>query len=340
MDRYPDVPEALVPIARTEDVEESPPEPAAVKRAQTLVGELFLWVSTKTRPDVAYAVSWIGSRASKCPKKVCQVGRQTLGYLKATVGHGLLYQKCQEADRGPDGNLALCRDANTLEVHSDVSFGGERSHQGLLAVWAGGLIQWESKRQSFATLSSSESEVTSYVDAMSLGDSVAVLVDLFEEGRLTEKGTRVLYSDSQAGIQVILNPSGPCSSRHLRLRSRALHEAVQQEVWKVKHMAGVELAADFLTSQLVLELLGQDSGGLLGSTTCLSLETLKKIGICREWALKGLTVAVELEKWKPTTEEHHRIRKLGICAVATGVCTKMEVSPLLSQKKVKNAEGT
>ena len=25
------------------------------------------------------------------------------------------------------------------------------------------------------------------------------------------------------------------------------------------------------------------------------LEILKKIGICREWALKGLTVAVELE---------------------------------------------
>lgn len=74
--------------------------------------------------------------------------RQTLGYLKATVGHGLLYQKCQEADRGPDGNLAFCRDANTLEVHSDASFGpgGERSHQGLLAVWAGGLIQWESIR--------------------------------------------------------------------------------------------------------------------------------------------------------------------------------------------------
>ena len=68
------------------------------------------------------------------------------------------------------------------------------------------------------------------------------------------------------------------------------------------------------------------------------LEILKKIGICREWALKGLTVAVELEKWQPVTESQHRIRRLGICAVATGSCTKMEVSPLLLEKK-KNAEG-
>ena len=241
------------------------------------------------------------------------------------MGHGLLYQKCQEADRGPNGNLAFCRDANTLEVHSDASFGpgGERSHQGLLAVWAGGLIQWESKRQSFATLSSSESEVTSYVDAMSLGDSVAVLVDLFEEGRLTEKGTRVLYGDSQSGIQVVLNPNGPWRSRHLRLRSRALHEAVQQEVWKVKHMAGVELAADFLTKPITVGATWprfRRFAGLYDMAEPEDLETLKKIGICREWALKGLTVAVELERWKPTTEEHHRIRRLGICAVAAGVC--------------------
>ncbi|CAL1162674.1 unnamed protein product [Cladocopium goreaui] len=204
LDRYPDVPEALVPIARTEDVEESPPEPADVKRAQTLVGEL-LWVSTKTRPDVAYAVSWMGSRASKCPKRVCQLGRQTLGYLKATVGHGLLYQKCQEADRGPNGNLAFCRDANTLEVHSDASFGpgGERS----------------------------------YLTQMDRGDR-----DI-------------------SGCAL-----GRCTKRYNRFAG--LYDMAEPE----------------------------------------DLETLKKIGICREWALKGLTVAVELERWKPTTEEHHRIR--------------------------------
>ena len=68
LERYPDVKESLVPIGRVEDGEESPPDPSDIRRiAQTLVGEL-LWLSTKTRPDVAYAVSWLGSRASKCPR--------------------------------------------------------------------------------------------------------------------------------------------------------------------------------------------------------------------------------------------------------------------------------
>ena len=155
----------------------------------------------------------------------------------------------------------------------------------------------------------------------------------------------MLYGDSQSGIQVVLNPNGPWRSRHLRLRSRALHEAVQQEVWKVKHMAGVELAADFLTKPITVGATWprfRRFAGLYDMAEPEDLETLKKIGICREWALKGLTVAVELERWKPTTEEHHRIRRLGnLCSSSWCVpcCTKMEVSPLLSQKKVKNAEG-
>ena len=87
LERYPNLRECSVPLARAEDCEEGP-DAAAVKQAQTLVGEL-LWVSTKTRPDIAFAVSWMGSRATKNPKKVCQMGMQTLGYLKGTVGHGL-----------------------------------------------------------------------------------------------------------------------------------------------------------------------------------------------------------------------------------------------------------
>ena len=140
---------------------------------------------------------------------------------------------------------------------------------------------------------------------------------------MTEKGVRVLYGHSQSGIQLVLNPNGPWKSRHLRLRSRALHEAVQQEVWKLKHMAGVELAADFLTKPITVGTTCSRFRMFAGRCDMAEpedLEILKKIGICRELALKGLTVAVELEKWRPVAESQHRIRKLGICAVATGIC--------------------
>ena len=201
----------------------------------------------------------------------------------------MLYKKCQEAGRGPDGKLA----SNTLEVHSDASFGpgGERSHQGLLAVWAGGLIQWESKRQSFATLSSSEAEVTSYVDAMCLGDSVAVLVDIFEERRL---------SPSVVWRFPIRNPGSTQPKRAFEIKAS---------------QAGVESTAR-----------GSATGGMdtVGTTWARfrtfagfydmaepgDLESLKKIAICKDWGLKGLAVAVELEKWNLSVEEQKTVSAL------------------------------
>ena len=201
----------------------------------------------------------------------------------------MLYKKCQEAGRGPDGKLA----SNTLEVHSDASFGpgGERSHQGLLAVWAGGLIQWESKRQSFATLSSSEAEVTSYVDAMCLGDSVAVLVDIFEERRL---------SPSVVWRFPIRNPGSTQPKRAFEIKAS---------------QAGVESTAR-----------GSATGGMdtVGTTWARfrtfagfydmaepgDLESLKKIAIWKDWGLKGLAVAVELEKWNLSVEEQKTVSAL------------------------------
>ena len=80
------------------------------------------------------------------------------------------------------------------------------------------------------------------------------------------------------------------------------------------HMAGVELAADFLTKPITVGTTWsrfRRFAGLCDVAEPEDLEILKKIGICREWALKGLTVAVELEKWQPVAESQHRIRRLG-----------------------------
>jgi len=123
----------------------------------------------------------------------------------------------------------------------------------------------------------------------------------------------VLYGDSQSGIQVVLNPNGPSRSRHLRLGSRALHEAVQQEVWKLKHMAGVELAADFLTKPSTVGTTWarfRTFAGFYDMAEPGDLESLKKIAICKDWGLKGLAVAVELEKWNLSVEEQKTVSAL------------------------------
>ena len=87
--------------------------------------------------------------------------------------------------------------------------------------------------------------------------------------------------------------------------------------------SSVELAADFLTKPITVGTTWSRFrvfAGLCDLNEPEDVETLKKIGICREWALKGLTVAVELEKWKPESETQHQIRRLGLVAVGHAIC--------------------
>ena len=71
-----------------------------------------------------------------------------------------------------------------IHMHSDALFGppGSRGYQGLMAMYSGALIQWESKQQPFGTLSSSEAELMGYTDALTMGESCATIAAILESG--------------------------------------------------------------------------------------------------------------------------------------------------------------
>ena len=219
-----------------------------LKRAQALVGEL-LWLAIRSRPDISYAVSWMSQRLSKVPSLVVKKGMETLEYLAGTRDLGLVYGPCS-ADRGVHGDLPFARDMKHIELFADASFApqGERSQQGILAYYGGCLIQWESSRQPFATLSTAESELVGYCEALVMGQSLESLLDTLEDGAWSaQKGSRVIYGDNQSAQSIIVNPDGPWRTRHLRLRSYVLREQVASKAWLVRHIEGTKLVADFLT---------------------------------------------------------------------------------------------
>ncbi|CAE7362962.1 RE2, partial [Symbiodinium necroappetens] len=59
-----------------------------VREAQAITGAL-LWLSTRTRPDLAYVVSRCGQQATKCPEVSIGMGKQALAYLKSTIDMGI-----------------------------------------------------------------------------------------------------------------------------------------------------------------------------------------------------------------------------------------------------------
>ena len=244
-----------VPFAKQEGEEpEENVDPATVKAAQGIVGEL-LWVSIRTRPDIAYGVSQLSQAVSRRPQWVVEEGIRMLEYLAGTTELCLEYARCPEQDWGMENSLAFPRSMQRMEIHADASFSpnGTKSHHGIMAFVGGGLVQWESTRQPFAVLSSAEAELMGYIEGMVMGDSVAAVLECLDPKWSDGGGHRLLYGDNQAAIAILTNVDGAWRTRHLRLRAYFLRERIKDQVWTLRHLSGSVLVADFLTKAIVVK---------------------------------------------------------------------------------------
>jgi hypothetical protein len=91
-----------------------------------------------------------------------------------------------------------------------------------------------------------------YVDALTMGESLQVILNVLEHNDLVESGQFEIRGDNLSGIQLLLAPDGPWRTRHLRLRSFVLRERLAAREWQVQHIPGSELAADLLMKPVVL----------------------------------------------------------------------------------------
>ena len=67
----------------------TPPDGEAVHQAQQVTGEL-LWLSQRTRPDLAYTASLLASLSRKAPERALRVAERTLAYLQRTKSAALV----------------------------------------------------------------------------------------------------------------------------------------------------------------------------------------------------------------------------------------------------------
>ncbi|OLP99915.1 Ubiquitin-activating enzyme E1 2 [Symbiodinium microadriaticum] len=233
--KMPDRRRDLVPIAKesatfiAED-NEGPQSEEEIRLAQQVAGEL-LWISQRTRPDIAFACSLIGSLATRAPRRAVDIGYKVLAFLQRTKDRRLVYE----------GSIPI------LGAFVDASFAPDsnRSHTGWLIQLAGNTIAWRSSRQACITLSTAEAELEAATEGLvALQGIQAVLQDIGAGVFRME-----MHSDSTSALAIA---KGSCSwrTRHLRLKSAWMGELVDRDVVVFNHCSGDVQPADMLTKPL------------------------------------------------------------------------------------------
>ena len=111
---------------------------------QSVVGSL-LYLSMKTRPDIAYAVGNVARFSSKQSKIHWIAVKRIMRYLNGTLDYGLLHH-CTD-------DIAGFSDADWAGDHDD-----RKSTPGFVFMISGAAISWNSKKHTCVALSTAEAE--------------------------------------------------------------------------------------------------------------------------------------------------------------------------------------
>ncbi|CAE7228639.1 RE1, partial [Symbiodinium sp. CCMP2456] len=225
----------LVPVSKemssfTAESDEAVFTTSELREAQQVAGEV-LWVSQRTRPDIAYVASLISSLSARAPRRAVKIGKKCMGFLQRTAQQ----------------HLWIRATSPQLTAWTDASYApdGGRSHTGWLITLGEAPINWRSARQSTITLSTAESELGASVEgALALISAEALLSELDLD--MTQSRLR---TDSTSSL-AIQRGSGSWRTRHLRIKAGWICERLVAGDLELEHWPGDRQLADILTKPL------------------------------------------------------------------------------------------
>lgn len=210
---------------------------------------MLLYLSTNTRPDIAYAVSQV-ARFTHAPKQSHAVAVKMIGrYLRRTRDYGTIVS--------PTGDL-------NLELYVDADFAGlygrdperspssARSRTGYIVFFGGIPLVWRSFLQTEISLSTLESEYSSLSHAIrtlipirSLVLELAANLEIPESISTSINST--VFEDNNGALLLANNQRITSRTRYFQVKWHFFWEYVKRGDVKVVYISTDEQRADFLT---------------------------------------------------------------------------------------------
>lgn len=199
---------------------------------QAVIGSL-LYLSTKTRPDIAYAVSCAARFCAKPTKQHWSAVKRILRYLKGTSRFGLAYK----------GDTA-----NAVTGYSDADWAGDvgdrKSTSGYVFMLGGAAISWRSSKQTCVALSTAEAE---YIALSAAAQEAAWLQKLVSDLLNKNIQETVILEDNQSAICLAKNQQVHGRTKHIDIKYHFVRNMVEAGKIKLTYCASKDMVADMLT---------------------------------------------------------------------------------------------
>ncbi|SGY77802.1 BQ5605_C005g03729 [Microbotryum silenes-dioicae] len=187
------------------------------------IGSL-LYISLGTRPDIAFAVSYLSRFANNPGRRHWVAVKHVLRYLRATYRDELLYACGPTKITGvvgySDANWGACVDTSI-------------STMGFVFYLAGSAVSWSSKRQTRVADSTTDAE---YLALSHAGKEAIYLTQLLSELHVRPIKAAHIFTDNEAAAAVAHDPVRTSGTRHIRLREHFVRDMVNRGDISLSHV--------------------------------------------------------------------------------------------------------
>lgn len=232
-----------VPMASTfSDDYQDDANPIEFVKYMRLLGKLLFVI--KTRPDIAYAVNRLATRAIAPTERDWHSLQRVALYLKATSHLGIKFKRSESFSATSATQLHCYVDA-AFSCHAD-----SKSHTGYCFALGGlgGMFYSKSFKQDNTTLSSTEAENAAAVEA---AKEIKWFRDFLNELGFPQAEPTVVFADNSSMITLAQNFSGNHKRvKHYLRRINFLIELIKTSVIHFTHVASENNIADILTKPL------------------------------------------------------------------------------------------
>ncbi|GAA5992526.1 hypothetical protein JCM11641_006981 [Rhodosporidiobolus odoratus] len=241
----------LDPVSTLIDYSAPLPTPATADERldvpyRELLGAL-VWLSSCTRPDLAFAVS-VASRYSSCPaERQWALLERVCRYIAGTLNHGLLSTPSATNKPFSPDHLSGWSDSN----HA-ADKGSRRSVSGFVFCIGDDFfiftaICWSSRRQRSVAISSTEAE---YMALLEAAREAVWLRQLLAEVGFSPSSPTLIRGNNFGALLLANHPTSHGRTKHIAVHYHFTRECVEDGVVELKWVPTEEMSADLMTKGL------------------------------------------------------------------------------------------